>query len=103
MRHYEYGRWRNALEILRECVEHSNDALIDEEQDARAEVMRLCAELSGVRAEPWRWAVREAGGLGLSQNYETQQDAESAAARWTEDGIWKVEIIPLYAGQAVQR
>jgi hypothetical protein len=103
MRHYEYGRWRNALEILRECVEHSRDVLIDEEQEARAEVMRMCSELSGVGAEPWRWAVREVGLDSVWSGFVTLTDAMSAAWLWDNDGIEGVEVVPLYAGQAVPR
>jgi hypothetical protein len=63
----------------------------------------LEAAVAAALGEPWRWAVREVGEGGIWQAGITLEDALSAAARWEEDGIEPVEVVPLFAGPAVQR
>jgi predicted amidophosphoribosyltransferase len=69
----------------------------------QAAVDDLEAAVAAALGEPWRWAVREVGEGGIWQAGITLEDALSAAARWEEDGIDPVEVVPLFAGPAVQR
>jgi hypothetical protein len=68
----------------------------------QAAVDDLEAAVAAALGEPWLWAVREVGEGGIWQDYETQDDAQETAARWVEDGF-EVEVVPLFAGPAVQR
>ena len=100
MKSYEHRIWRNAAAVLSECLERHRDVLIAPEQEARAEVLRLCAMLSA--GEPWRWAVRDVEPPQTWQACLTLDQAMQAAERWEKDGF-KPEIVPLFAGRAVQR
>lgn len=40
-----YCRFRNTLSDLRDCLEHWDDELSEEESQARARLLRLCSQI----------------------------------------------------------
>ena len=46
MSNMAYCRFRNTLEDLRDCAEHLEDELPDEESAARDRLIKICAEIA---------------------------------------------------------
>lgn len=45
MSNMNYCRFRNTLADLRDCLEHLEDILDDEESDAREELVNVCKQI----------------------------------------------------------
>jgi len=70
---------------------------------AQESVDDLEIAIAAALEDPWRWAVREVGLDAIWRAAITLEEALSAATAWEADGIEHVEVVPLFAGPAVQR